>query len=436
MLGFDPWDFVLILGSTIADWLIYDFILKEVSAVRVETKTKTTFLIGAITYIVFCNLAVVNINFKLFSGIIISIFYYFYIYDINQKKGVIIPLIFWMLFLASDLIGSSIISFAYKLNSMDCLLNNNSIKLQLIVLTKVLLFLTIPIMKCIKLVRELTYKEILCVMTPIMCNILSMLLIGTYAFNNSKNTMGEYFSVFSLSILLLGSNISLIFIIFNFIKSTKVKTENKMIKENLELQLNHYVQYKEVENKIRKMYHDINNHISCLDSLYGENEEASKYIDGIKNEIKDYSTHFKTQNPILDAILYEKNIVCQKEKIAFNVDVDFSKCNFIESIDVCTIFSNILDNSIEACLKMNKQSKRYIYIKGTVVKGFYIIKCENSKVNRIEIEEDEIITSKEDNFKHGIGLTNILGAINKYEGEMTTDYTKTVFKLVVLIPLN
>ncbi|MGL5068499.1 MAG: ATP-binding protein [Sarcina sp.] len=427
---------IITLASTGIEWLVYDFVLKETSPQKRSRKVKYIFSIFLVSYTVLCTTLKVNPQVKLITAIVLNIIYYFYVYEVKVLKGIIVPLIFWMLLLASDLISSSFIGFFNNLNNIDYLLNHSNARIQLIVIAKLLLIGIIPIIKGAKLKKFLTTKEVLWVVIPIVSNIFSMLLIAGYAFDNGTTNISEYFTIFLLGLLLLFSNISLVFIVSNFIKSTKIKLENKVIKNNLEAQMNYYVQHKEVEDKIRKMYHDINNHVGCLDSIYGDNKEAKKYINAIKNEIKDYDTHFKTQNHILDAILYEKNSICKKENIDFVVNINFSKCNFIESIDVCTIFANILDNAIEACQKIDSKSKRYIHIKGTIVNGFYIVKCENSKANNVLVEGKKIITTKIDKVQHGIGLTNIADGLKKYDGQVTTKYDEKNFIVNILIPIK
>ncbi|MGL4760639.1 MAG: ATP-binding protein [Sarcina sp.] len=427
----------LLLGSTIMEWFVYDFMLKEISVQKRIKKVKYMYLAFLITYISLYTLLGFNVDFKLFSGIIFSVIYYFYIYDVKVIKGIIVPLIFWMLLLAGDIISTSLVAMFNNISNIDNLLSNDtSVRVQMILISKLLLISVVPIIKGAKLKKFLTIKEVLWVSIPMIANIFSMILIAGYAFEGGKVNAQGYFTIFLLGVLLLFSNISLVFIISNFIKSTKIKLENKVIKNNLEAQMNYYIKHKEVEDKIRKMYHDINNHVGCLDSIYGDNKEAKKYINAIKSEIKDYDTHFKTQNHILDAILYEKNSICKKENIDFVVNINFSKCYFIESIDVCTIFANILDNAIEACQKIDSKSKRYIHIKGTIVNGFYIVKCENSKANNVLFEGKKIITTKIDKVQHGIGLTNIADGLKKYDGQVTTKYDEKNFIVNILIPIK
>lgn len=138
---------------------------------------------------------------------------------------------------------------------------------------------------------------------------------------------------------------------------------------------------------------------------------------------------------ILDIVLNEKQVDCNENNINLFCDINFSKCNFIEMIDVCSIFSNILDNAIEACNKI-KNDEKYIKIRGTFVKSYYVIRCENSKVNKIKIKNNRIISSKKDKFIHGIGLKSVKSSLKKYDGELEIEDFEDKFLVQIYIPID
>lgn len=118
-------------------------------------------------------------------------------------------------------------------------------------------------------------------------------------------------------------------------------------------------------------------------------------------------------------------------------DINFSKCKFIEMADVCAIFSNILDNAVEACnsIECDKIHKN-IKIRGIVVKSYYVIKCENSKTNKVKIKNNKIFTTKKDKFIHGIGLESVKSSLKKYDGEFEIENLENKFIIKVYIPLQ
>ncbi|MDU2687446.1 MAG: ATP-binding protein [Paeniclostridium sordellii] len=236
----------------------------------------------------------------------------------------------------------------------------------------------------------------------------------------------------SVVVSIIFCNIFLIVIINKIIKNMKYETEMKALNDKLDMQYNHYLSIQESQMKVRKLYHDINNHMACIRKI--QNKDVNEYIDSINEELKDYKDTFNTENMILDIILNEKKYLCDVNNIKLFCDINFSKCDFIEMIDVSSIFSNILDNAIEACKKV--EDTRYINIRGTIVKDYYIIKCENSKNKKIHIKNKKIITSKKDKFLHGLGLRSIKSSLNKYNGDLEILDEENKFIINIYIPLD
>lgn len=253
----------------------------------------------------------------------------------------------------------------------------------------------------------------------------------------SLHSEGYYFDNFVNPKLIGASSILLILVFKEIIKENRLKSQNELIKNKLEMQYAYYLAIQESHMKVRKLYHDINNHIYCVENLKNNSEEIDEYVSNLKDEIKSFKYIYNTGNMILDIILNEKSEICAKKGIKFNCCINFSKINFMKPIDVSSIFSNILDNAIEACDKiMDENSNKYIKIKGTITKSFFVLKCENSKINSITINRSILLTDKMDKFMHGIGIQSIKSSLQKYNGELLFENNKDKFILNIYIPLN
>lgn len=246
-----------------------------------------------------------------------------------------------------------------------------------------------------------------------------------------------YFDQLVIPKLVVASIIIIILLFRRVIKENKEKTKNELMKNKLDMQYEHYLSVQESHMKIKKLYHDINNHICCIDNLKNNNKEVSEYINNLKDEIKSFKDNYNTGNMILDIIINEKSDICSKKGIKFICDINFSKVDFIKPIDVSSIFANILDNAIEACDKIHDEDiEKYIRIKGTISKSYFVIKCENSKVNNIKFKKNKLLTDKMDKFVHGIGTQSIKSSLDKYDGELLFEDEKDKFILNLYIPLN
>jgi hypothetical protein len=232
-------------------------------------------------------------------------------------------------------------------------------------------------------------------------------------------------------------NILLIYLFLNSIKSEKEKAKAEFVNEKLDMQYKYYLMVKDSQEKMKRVYHDMNNHMENIKSLKNSCEDVNKYINNIEDEVKGSKNIYNTGNVLLDIIFYEKRKACMENNIDFNVGIDFSKCEFIEMIDISCIFSNLIDNAIEACNKIDDNNiEKYIIIKSTFIKGYYVVRCENSKINKVIIKSNKIFTSKKIKFLHGIGLDSIKSSIKKYNGELKIKYSEYKFIVTVHIPVE
>lgn len=422
--------------SGIVEWIVFKLILDEISIVKNNKITIYIELILAITTITILNLYQLNPNIKLLIDVTMGFIFYKLNYEVKVIKCIIIILIYYMILIGLDAIGSSMIVVLNSLKDMNELLNNNLFRLELIILTKSLLLSEIPIINTFKVKMKIRKQDYIYIIIPILSNIISIIVIFKFMFKDKDIDDIEGIMILIISIVLFLSNLVLASIIARIIKDNNLRAENKIINEKVELQYKYYLKLNETQLRTRKLYHDMKNHIICIEKICGNNETANKYIQEMNNQIKGCTYQFNTGNIILDTILYEKKSICIENNIEFLVNINFNNCNFIEMVDICSIFSNMIDNSIEACNKIkNKDIQKEIKLSGTIVNKFFVIKCENSKVNDIKLRENKILTDKKDSFLHGIGISSIKSSVEKYNGNTEISLTEKNFIMTIFIPL-
>lgn len=425
------WNSVTVI-SAIIEWLVYKCILDEFSNQRKSNLCTNICIILLVTITTILTFKDIDPNTKLLVGMISGYLFYLYNYEYFLKRGLIISLVYWMLLIGIDAIGSSIILMINSLNRISFLLDDNMFRLELNILSKVLLISVIPFIKTLRMQVDFKRRDFICVIVPIIANILSIVII----FGLLMNTNSKRLVIITASGVMFLANVSLINLIGKMIKSNNIFMENKLIKEKMNLQYQNYMNLQEAQSKVRKLYHDMKNHIICIQGIYGQNELAEKYIENLKNELDEWKSIFVTGNMILDIILNDKKKICDRNNIDFSVDINFFSCEFIEMLDVCSIFSNMIDNAIEACYKVNdKDTNRFIKIKGNIVNNFFVIKCENSKINKVKFKNNNIKTDKKDHNLHGIGIKSIKTSVQKYDGEVFIDYQDCKFIVKIYIPM-
>lgn len=184
------------------------------------------------------------------------------------------------------------------------------------------------------------------------------------------------------------------------------------------------------------------NHMICIRNLCEDRniDKALEYIDSMTINITNYNKFnqdFNTGNMILDSILRVKKSICIEKNIDFIVDMDFSKSDFMDMVDICTIFSNLIDNAMEACEKINNHDiSKKIILKSKYINGFCIILIENTKINEVKQRKNLFLTSKNNSYMHGIGLSNIKKVVRNYFGQVIVNHSKHTFTIKIMIPIK
>lgn len=192
-----------------------------------------------------------------------------------------------------------------------------------------------------------------------------------------------------------------------------------MYEKNAKETLAFYESYKEAQIETRKLRHDMRNHFFCIQMLAREGKyaELEKYIEGFSEAVSDISMRFQTGNDIVDAILNVKYNMAKKKGIEIELEGNVPIMPFIDAMDWCKIFSNGVDNGIEA-LEKCEESRRVLKIQLKSNGHFFVIHIENPCVKKVLISGSGVSTSKEETHKHGFGLKNMESALKKYGGEL------------------
>jgi len=236
---------------------------------------------------------------------------------------------------------------------------------------------------------------------------------------------------FSISFVYIGTlliELSILINVFKYISNLKkIQNDNKLLNLQLDFQLKYYNNINEKNLNLKSYKHDMLNHLSTVYNLIDINniEDSKKYLSSmINNFSKNRKTIIDTGNPILDSILTEKIEIAENQNIKISQEIFISKDLNIDLLDCCIIFSNILDNAIEASSKV--KNDKYIKIKLVSKGNMLACKITNSIDKNLQINKD-FRTTKHDSYSHGIGLKNVKNAINKYEGELSITYDEFAF---------
>lgn len=113
---------------------------------------------------------------------------------------------------------------------------------------------------------------------------------------------------------------------------------------------------------------------------------------------------------------------------------DGHSMEFMNPIDLYTVFGNAVDNAIEAVKKLEDGRQRIVAVSIFRKDALTILQIENYYSGELQREDGKIRTSKSDKAYHGFGLKSIQSIIRKYGGTMTIHTEDGIFILSIIFP--
>ena len=200
--------------------------------------------------------------------------------------------------------------------------------------------------------------------------------------------------------------------------------------QQMESQRDYYKARTSEEERVRAIYHDLKNHLLVMESRQNT-EETRRMAKTLRSQIEDYEDYVHTGNDFLDIILKDKAAKVREKQIDFSAIVDFNGIDFIEPLDISTIFGNAIDNAIEASEKLPEE-RRLVTVRAERVRDMLLIAVENNILPGTQAPEG---TTKKDRFVHGFGIPNIKKAVEKYGGQCSFRQENDTYQLKMLLPM-
>ncbi len=213
--------------------------------------------------------------------------------------------------------------------------------------------------------------------------------------------------------------------------------QQRLEEENMLAQYNrkYYETMEQHQFEVRRMKHDLRNHLLVLESLTEERrQEYRKQL----LENPDFSqVIFYCADPTVNAVLTVKTELMRQREIDFSVKADIKETLPFEQADICALFANALDNAAEGCGALPEEQRK-VTVEARAGKGMLVVRVTNPVPKGCEGGADGGLpeTTKADTANHGFGLKSIRKVAQKYGGDMEIERKETVFSLFVWVPVT
>lgn len=216
-------------------------------------------------------------------------------------------------------------------------------------------------------------------------------------------------------IIAVGSVIFCNMYMLYFIRFSDERNEYKLRVEMMEQQ--EKLQYgtckaqMEKYDEAMKVIHDVDKYVKSMERLYEEKliAESISYAGQISDRLKGLLPTKYSTNPILNCLLSEKKKEADLLGIRFQVENFAGDLNFMKSIDITTLFGNVIDNAMAAAAVCT--GDKYINLSVDVLNEMVSIRTENTVSADIPIKHGEMPDK-------GIGILNIERCVETFGGSV------------------
>ena len=234
-----------------------------------------------------------------------------------------------------------------------------------------------------------------------------------------------------LRIVAVFINTCLILEVINKIRyKLQEKRNMKIAEEKEKILYKYYKVVKENNENASMIKHDLKNQIQIAYAMRNKNDNFVNILEDIDAELDKVNTNIYSKNEILNTVLLLKKIEAKKFDInmVYKIDKSISLDSMKDSA-VCKLFSNLLDNSIEASKKTDDKK---ILLKLCKRNDYIVLICENTYKEELRKNILGFLTTKENKKEHGYGIKIIKSISDKYSGEMNIQAKNGSFKVIMV----
>jgi len=400
---------------------------------------------SVVSTIIFCVMGVLSscfpifFDFKYYSVEVVG-FVICLLFLILFRSGSIWRKLFWM-----AIIYAFLFAIVFIVMSVFSIISGNSVRnialpessatrFQAMVISRILQVVLFYILSLSKKMFDIRSASlIICFIIPFVSFISGVMIYNIFLMDVEHLINEQLSYIISISYMII--NI-VVFVLYERMNKEAEKSymliekqkQYDMIEEN-------NIQMNQIYSNIKIWQHDYRNHMQLILSYLEKEDlkEAEEYIKSLDNQIILTNIQITTGNYLVDTIVSSKMTLASTYDIKYMCEGSLPEVLEISKIDLCAVISNLLDNAIEACQKVDKN--RYIEFNIHMIRDQLYIYMKNSSDGKYKRKRGELDTTKKGDF-HGVGLKHIHNIIDQYNGMYKEEANSDYFSTEISIPLR
>jgi len=231
-----------------------------------------------------------------------------------------------------------------------------------------------------------------------------------------------------LTILLcIAVDIGLFAVMLQIGKNAMYKARSEMLEEQIQTQKAYYSSLTEQYSAIRKIRHDIANHMYTIQCLQKERryDEANVYAEEVRNTVQSVSALSTSVPPASAAFLMGRKEALEKQDIDLRIEGGLPGEMKIAETDLVTALGNLIDNAAEAVRTQSED--RTIQLKLSYKDRYMVIETDNQAGE--ETQKNRRIPELE----RGLGISILRSLAEKYDGNLNVLSENNRFKVTLIM---
>lgn len=323
-----------------------------------------------------------------------------------------ISAIFYGIMVCVDYCSIFFMEFILTKNALE----NDTVQVMLVLLCKSVFFLLILLLDFVwKKHDDIQYMKnsewLLVLSFPVLT--IMVIIIMLLSFQEKGRSVGFLVVAVGLGIMNF-----IVFFLLKYISLREQKLHQiQLLQERNRERMQAYQEISTHYQEQKKIIHDYNNQIFCVQGLLNEKKykEAEDYLSKFSCALQNTVGIVDVNHPVLNVVLNQKYRQAKEKGISILFLLNDLSMIWLEEQDIVILLSNLLDNAIEGCEKVKK--KKVIRFKLVLEKQQIVLSVQNPLAEKLTIlDGNKIKTSKKDAENHGIGLQNVQMVLDKYQG--------------------
>lgn len=201
--------------------------------------------------------------------------------------------------------------------------------------------------------------------------------------------------------------------------------DSLLLRQHMEMQQESMTALEQNYRMQRRSTHEFEHHMQVLRDLLDREQVAAArdYLERLKKNRSIHTMSVNSNHPVIDVILNQKYQTARENEIKMQIKVNDLSALTIPTDSLVVVMTNLLDNSIEACRRID--GYREIFCSILYDDGLYISIRNTS--GEVAIVDGKIPTSKADSLSHGFGLLSVSYVLDQLEAEYTFGYDEGWF---------